>query len=131
MDIDRIVSELREKAEGPLRPSPMATPDDLTRWGVDNENLDDMLDAVSLRVARRYAARELTFEIASAMANDLYVVPLIYADRTGDYWPELFWEIYLAFDSGNFIALAIKAMIPSQIIPTPLYGPCFRECRPR
>jgi len=69
MDIDRIVSELREKAEGPLRPSPMATPDDLMRWGVDNENLDDMLDAVSLRVARRYLAGDLTFEIANAMTS--------------------------------------------------------------
>lgn len=72
------------------------------RWGVDDENLDAMLDAVSLRLARRYADGQLSFELADAIANELYVLPIAYSARTDNFWPPLFWEIYLAFDSGEF-----------------------------
>ena len=102
MDVDRIVTELREKAEQPFRPCPLTTPDDLMQWGIDDETLNNMLDAVSLRVARCYAAGELTFEIADAIVNELYHLPIAYSARTENFWPPLFWEVYLAFDSGEF-----------------------------
>ena len=102
MEADKVISVLRHRHGLTPRPSVLITPDDLLAWDVDEEALDAFLDSVSLQVARRYASGELTFDTADAIVNALNLLPLGFESPAVASRPALFWEIYLAFDSGEF-----------------------------
>lgn len=59
----------------------------------------DFCDAFSRRVAHEYAAGRLSFEVADAAVNRLYFYGF---HGEGNVFPEYSWDVYLAFDDGEW-----------------------------
>jgi hypothetical protein len=58
-----------------------------------------LLDEFAIRLAGEFSVDELSFELCDAVVNDLFGVCT--HQRLGDF-PPLFWEVYEAFDAGEF-----------------------------
>lgn len=75
------------------------THEDVAQWsawaGLDH---DALLDEVALALAREYDGGSVSFEVGDWIANDLYSYCLFY-DLP---WPDVFFEVYLAFDEGEY-----------------------------
>ena len=102
--VDRFFKLLRSKYADDGEP---ASNDDVP---VDFEMIDDwawrcgiapsvFLDEIALRLARAFDAREFSFELCDAVVNDLFGV--CFHDRLAEF-PRKFWEVYEAFDAGEF-----------------------------
>jgi hypothetical protein len=75
------------------------TEDDIQRWcGLIGEPRSALYDQIAIYLARGFHTSELDFEFCDAVANDMHYI-IISAD---DWRPNLFWEVYLAFDEGEY-----------------------------
>jgi len=55
-------------------------------------------DAIALHLARGFHSSELPYALCDAIVNDLFGI----ITSTGSEWPELFFEVYCAFDAGEY-----------------------------
>jgi len=73
---------------------------DVQRWtaqaGVPRAIL---YDEIAMRLARGFHASELDFTFCDAVINDLFARVIMPAHEPA---PDLFWQVYLAFDAGEF-----------------------------
>ena len=57
-----------------------------------------MYDLIAVYLARGFHDSELSFEFCDAVVNDIHRV-ITFADESR---PALFWDVYLAFDEGEY-----------------------------
>src|SRR5665213_1100407 len=57
-----------------------------------------LCDQVAIHLARGFHRSELTFEFCDAIVNDIFGVV---TSAEGD-WPALFYQVYCAFDEGEY-----------------------------
>ncbi|HWA92962.1 MAG TPA: hypothetical protein VG844_00070 [Terracidiphilus sp.] len=75
------------------------TEEDVQRWCVQfGLSRTHLFDAIARHLALGFDKRELTFEFCDAVVNDLSIA----VTNTSGPRPELFWEVYSAFDEGEY-----------------------------
>jgi hypothetical protein len=76
--------------------------EDVIRWAVaESLTLPDFYEKLALYLAKEYHQGRLSFEICDAIVNDLWVV--ILHEHRGEFKiPEMFYEVFSAFDEGEY-----------------------------
>ena len=78
---------------------PGLTEADIQRWSaLLSQSRSRLYDQVAMNLAQGFYAFELTFVFCDAVVNDLYGVITSANERC----PALFWDVYLAFDEGEY-----------------------------
>src|SRR6185436_6138828 len=106
MSIDAVLAELRSiycvdqfQTKKPDPPSVHLTEADIKRWStLTGRPRDSLYNEIALHLARGFHASELTFEFCDAVVSDVFGI--ITATRSE--WPDLFFEIFCAFDEGEY-----------------------------
>ena len=81
----------------------------VARWaGKYNGNRGQVFDEFARYLAVAFHERRLPFAFCDAVMNDLHAV----ISNADDMRPDLFWKVYLAFDTGEFHRRADKADDP-------------------
>lgn len=95
---------------------------DINKWADERGlSLPDFLDSIGVEIARRYQAGERSFEFCDSLVNDLHGVLIdrvVSEDNVR--WPETFFEVYDAFDAGEFHRLANRSDDPTMDFTNPL-----------
>ena len=92
-DLSRIYNEatLRRGMSG-------LTGDDVQRWtALMNVTPPELYDRIAIYLANGFHEGELSFRFCDAVVNHLHGVIIL----SGGSWPELFWKIFLAFETGE------------------------------
>ena len=81
-----------------------ATESDLDKWATDlGIYWLNALDVLGAELAVRYHGRLVSYEFGDSLANDLETVLISRHQHVPkDGWPKLFWEVYDAFDAGEW-----------------------------
>ena len=103
MHIEDILTELKvlykDQLGYPHPPVPGLTEADVKRWSaLLDEPRSTLYDQIAKNLALGFHASEMTFAFCDAVVNDLHGV-ITSAD---EHRPALFWEIFLAFDEGEY-----------------------------
>ena len=102
MTIDELLAELRVRyPDGPpWRERLSITNMDILKWTASaGMSRQDLYDQLALELAHGFNASELSFEFCDAVVNEIHWV-IIFCDEQR---PHFFSEIYLAFDSGEYL----------------------------
>ncbi|CAB3760025.1 hypothetical protein GQ57_30515 [Burkholderia sp. MSh2] len=88
--------------------------------GAQGEVLPDRFDAIAIELARGYHRGQLPYAFCDEVVNLL--VGRLYADALvdRDTWPALFWEVYLAFDAGEYFRPGERDIDPVEKYTRPL-----------
>ena len=107
-DIHTIVAELQSKyeshrsslGEGSYRTRPGITvSEEIEAWSrMLQVSRSELYDRIALFLARGYQNSQLSFEFCDAVVNDFFSVITF----TQEAKPALFWNVYLAFDEGEY-----------------------------
>ncbi|ATU92262.1 hypothetical protein [Phyllobacterium zundukense] len=101
MTIDELLAELhvRYPDGATWRERVILTNFDILKWtasaGIPRQ---DLYDQLAIELARGFYASELSFEFCDAVVNEIHSVIIFKNEQR----PRFFWEIYLAFDSGEY-----------------------------
>ena len=90
---------------------------DITRWAL-NTGLarGEIYDRIAIWIARGFHRSELSFEFCDRIVNSIHgVITLGNEDR-----PKLFWDVFLAFDSGEFYRTNDRTRDPVDEFTRPL-----------
>lgn len=72
---------------------------DVQRWSISLGNSrSDLYDRIAIQLAHGFETSELSFTLCDALLNDLFGV-ITSANESA---PSLFWDVYLAFDEGEY-----------------------------
>ncbi len=77
---------------------------DLSKWSTDLKlSSSDFLNQIGLEIAKRYHAKELSFEFCNSLINYLWgdMLELTLEEKSFQ-WPSVFHDVYEAFDAGEF-----------------------------
>jgi hypothetical protein len=78
---------------------PGLTEVDVQRWSTMlGESRSHLYDRIATHLVNRFQTSELSFAFSDAVVNDLFGV-ITFADESR---PPLFWDVYLAFDEGEY-----------------------------
>jgi len=107
MSFGTVINELAAKSHdvqanrdepAPLSPSPLLKDADIARWAFDTGLArDEIYDRIAIWIARGFHRFEFSFGFCDHIVNDIHGV-ITLADEPR---PTLFWEVFLAFDSGE------------------------------
>lgn len=104
MSFDLVVADLQHiyPAAGDglnYRSRARLTEHDLQKWtALVGLSRPALYDEIAVYLARGFHTRELTFDYCDAIVNDIHGV-ITSADELR---PDLFWEVYLSFDEGEY-----------------------------
>jgi hypothetical protein len=103
MSFAEVTSELKDLYKDQLGyPHPRVTglsEADVQRWDDSlGASRSTLYDQIALYLARGFLASELTFAFCDAVITDLLGV----ITSTDEHRPDFFWEVYLAFDEGEY-----------------------------
>ncbi len=95
--------------------------------GAQGEVRPDRFDAIAIKLARGYHYGQLSYGFCDGVVNLL--VGRLYSDALADRdtWPDLFWEIYLAFDAGEYCRLGEHDIDPAEKYTRPLIAEIVRN----
>jgi hypothetical protein len=83
-------------------------------------------DAIALRLALGFQNDAFEFGFCDQVVNDLYaVISVQNEDR-----PKLFWDVFLAFDAGEFYPNDDRSIDPVEALTRPRIAKIVRECPP-
>ncbi|AOK19974.1 MULTISPECIES: hypothetical protein [Burkholderia cepacia complex] len=80
----------------------------------------ERFNALALALAHGYHDGKLSFAFCDLIVN--IMVEKVYSDAVAqrDTWPFLFWEVYLAFDAGEFVPPGERHIDPTEKYTKPL-----------
>lgn len=129
MTVDAVLDELRHRFQKTFDPT-LWTPRKL--WGkLDHIELSDIIrwceqtdlardpffDHLALRLAHGYHMDELPFGFCDAVVNDLFRCIVL---SHGVQFPNLFWDVFQAFDGGEFHRSSAKDDDPEAEFTRPM-----------
>lgn len=85
------------------------------------------LDEIAIRMARGFDCGEFSYEFCDAVVNDLYGVCV--HERMQEF-PPLFWEIYEAFDAGEYYRKPDQSDDPVAEHTIPMIKATLAKCPP-
>ncbi|MGA0615869.1 hypothetical protein [Paracoccus sp. KR1-242] len=98
---DRVEYVLSNMIEAKRRqPSQRISSCQVKNWAGGSTN-DRFFNLLGLKIAERYAAQTLSYDVADAIINDLWAAWLEGMDSHAGEIPDPFYDIYLAFDAGE------------------------------
>jgi hypothetical protein len=103
----------------------LLTDADVEEWsgqvGLDRSGL---YDALALRLALGFHGNSFDFEFCDAVVNELHgVITLRNEER-----PPLFWDVFLAFDAGEFYPNGDRTIDPVEAYTRPEIEKIVRRC---
>ena len=109
----------KDKLGYPHPPVPGLRETDVQRWSTSlGVSRSTLYDQIALHLARGFHASELTFAFCDAVVNDLHgVITSANEDR-----PDLFWEVFLAFDEGEYHHHSNRDEDPVEVYTRPMIG---------
>jgi hypothetical protein len=119
MDVTGIITELKTlyKDWPRNRHRVPALEADVQRWSKSfGVSRSDLFDQMALYLARGFYSSELTFAFCDVVINDLHGVISIAKEER----PDLFWEVFLAFDSGEFYPNNDRSKDPVEVYTRPM-----------
>jgi len=99
-----------------------ASSSEIEKWANERGlSLPDLLDKIGIEIAKRYHSGQDYFELSDSLVNDLWGL-LIFRVANNDYirWPDDFYEVYNAFDAGEFHRLPDRSDDPQADFTKPL-----------
>ncbi len=95
---------------------------DINKWARERGlSLPDFLDRIGFEIADRYQAGQHTFQFCDSLVNDLWCALIELVVKNDDLrWPDDFYEVYEAFDAGEFHRLPDKSDDPESDFTKPL-----------
>jgi hypothetical protein len=125
-----VTSELKDLYKDPLgypHPTvPRLSESGVQRWSSSlGESRSTLYDQIALHLARGFHASELTFAFCDAVVNDLHGV-ITFANELR---PGLFWEVFLAFDEGEYYHGNNRDEDPAEIYTRPLIAHIINAAR--
>lgn len=97
--------------------TPRATEDDLQRWARQTGMSDkELMDQIAVRVARGFYNREFDFTFCACVIGDLQALDIKRSCQL-----KLFWQIWLAFDAGEFYRLDASGEVKRDEDPGEVY----------
>jgi hypothetical protein len=121
MSFDAVLAELKSidqaHAGKPYSNRTHLSEDDIQRWSaLVGESRAVLYDQIAIYLARGFHNSALTFDFCDAIVNDIHgVITSADEDR-----PALFWEIYLAFDEGEYYHNEMRDEDPVEEYTRPL-----------
>lgn len=101
MTIDELLTELQVRyPDGATwRERLRLTNFDILKWTASvGMPRQDLYDQLAIELARGFHASDLSFEFCDTVVNEIHSVILFKNEQR----PHFFWEVYLAFDSGEY-----------------------------
>mgnify|MGYP001553734787 CR=1 FL=1 len=93
------------------------TDDDIQRWStLIGKPRSALYDQIAVYLARGFHCSELEFEFCDAVVNDIHAIITL----ANDVRPDLFWEVYLAFDEGEYHHSNKREEDPVEVYTRPL-----------
>ena len=121
MHVLDILAELQDMYKDqvgfPHPPVPGLTEADVQRWSALLDVPRSMLyDQIAMHLAYGFHASEMTFAFCDAVVDDLHGV-ITSAD---EHRPKLFWDVYLAFDEGEYYHQNNRDEDPVEVYTRPM-----------
>ncbi|MGF6239752.1 hypothetical protein P3T42_001484 [Paraburkholderia sp. GAS38] len=93
------------------------------------EVIPHRFDAFALVLARGYHDGQLSFAFCDAVVN--IMVGKVHSDSVAqrDTWPPLFWDVFLAFDAGEFFRAGERHIDPAEKYTRPLIAKIIDESK--
>ena len=119
--MEAVIEELnrfrQNEAGKPYSSRTHVTDADIQRWStLTGEPRSVLYDRIAIYLARGFYHSELDFEFCDAIVNDIHAI-ITAAD---DIRPDLFWDIYLAFDEGEYYHANNREEDPVDVYTRPL-----------
>jgi hypothetical protein len=119
-----VVAELEEMYQANLRRSPkdrfghiLLTDERVQRWSVTAApSRSELYDRIAIYLARGFYRSKLDFTFCDGIVNDVHAI----ITRADEHRPELFWEVFLAFDAGEFYPNNDRSRDPVEVYTRPL-----------
>ena len=121
MSWEVVINELerlhQNEAGKPYSSRTHLTDDDVRRWSaLIGEPRSALYDQIAVYLAAGFHRSELDFEFCDAVVNDIHAI----ITSSDDIRPDLFWEIYLAFDEGEYYHANKREEDPVEVYTRPL-----------
>ena len=92
---------------------------DVLKWTASADIArQDLYNELALELARGFNASELSFEFCDSVVNEIHSVIILKDEQR----PHFFWEIYLAFDSGEYYHDGNRDEHPAEVYTRPQIG---------
>jgi hypothetical protein len=118
MTIDELLAELhvRYPDGATWRERAILTNFDILKWTASaGMPKQDLYDQLAIELARGFHSSELSFEFCDAVINEIHSVIIFKNEQC----PHFFWEIYLAFDSGEYYHEGYRGEHPAEAYTRP------------
>ena len=122
MTFDTVVAELKDMYRAELEGSELTessglSDQDVQRWSAQlGVSRSTFYDEIALYLARAFHKHALPYVFCDNIVNDLHIV-IIHANEDR---PDLFWSVFLAFDSGEFYRPGKRHEEPVETYTRPL-----------
>jgi hypothetical protein len=124
MSFAAVMTELEEMHRADLQRSPqerfghiLLTDDHIGRWGISAAmSRSELYDRIAIYLARGFYRSKLEFTFCDGIVNDVHAV----ITKADERRPELFWEVFLAFDAGEFYRNNDRSRDPVEVYTRPL-----------
>ena len=124
MDAKHIIAELQgrlDRADESARR--LSEHGDIDRWIKSMGcSVSEVYETIAAELAKGYSQGRYSFELCDDIANELFRAwgQMALRDPTKGNFPELFYEVFLAFDAGEFHHLPDKSDDPVKDYTDPL-----------
>jgi hypothetical protein len=125
MSFRAIMTELEDMYQADLGRSPrnwlasriLLTDAHIQRWSVSTElPRSELYDRLAIYLARGFYRSKLDFTFCDGIANDIHAI----ITKADEHRPALFWEVFLAFDAGEFHPNNDRSRDPVEVYTRPL-----------
>lgn len=102
---------------------------DVVQWAKEQAlTVSEFLDRFGLEIARKYDSGMLFYSFCDDIVNELWVMLLDWMDKPmAEPWPNTFYEVFDAFDAGEFHRLADRSDDPIADFTKPLIAEIVRK----
>lgn len=118
MTVDELLAELHVKfPDGATwRERDILTNFDILKWTASaGMPRQDLYDQLAIELARGFHSSALSFEFCDAVVNEIHSIIIFRNEQR----PHFFWEIYLAFDSGEYYHEGNRGEHPAEAYTRP------------
>jgi hypothetical protein len=94
----------------------LVTDSDVEKWcGQLGLSRSTLYDALALRLALRFHSNTLDFDFCDQVLNEIHGI----TTRRNEERPKLFWNVFLAFDAGEFYPAGSRSIDPVEAFTRP------------